>query len=662
MSALADRIAIVAALLGDDELIALANRGLLRRARKDLETAKPAIQGETASGLSVRWDQQTIVLAERPAESRCTCSAGGICRHILACFLHLASTSATGQAAAAAPQPCGAEITALTDEELEHWAGKAMWKRARRELAIGLSVVCEDGAPFIGRIAEWNAVCRWMPGGGMRGMLCSCHEPGVCVHRVAVVLAWQVQQGCRTIERDDVVPDASSGAVRSRIEVGEEVAALCEDLVSLGFSRTGAMHAERFRTLAMAARGVDLPRLERLVRSLAQEIDGWLSRDPQSSDIRLLERSAACWALSKALKKPTPELVGVHRSQYERVHNLELVGAGLEFWKTASGFHGLSVYFWDRLNRCWCTWSEARPVTTSDFDPLGRAAAPGPWPGATSPGHISTTSGMLMGAWRNRALRLSGRPSSRWHGKRASAAVDLPSPTEDWRDLWSRLPELYPIGFAERHVYSDIVLMRPAKWLPATFDTHRQQLIRNLVDSGGRQISIMIPQASHTQTVINQMESLSDGADRSLLARLLITADGICLHPISLVEPTGIRSLALADKPSSPTPTAQTQDDDSQDDGTDDELLFQFGSSPILDRCLDACLALSNAGLRSFREWPLVEAAATEARGVGLGCLGTALDRLLKVQGRDRSEALLLSTWIMTCERQAMQVASAKPF
>lgn len=329
MSPLTDRICAIARLLGEDELIALANRGLVRRARKDLETATPEILGEAAGGVSLRWDQQTVVIAERPAGSRCTCPAGGLCRHILACLMHLGAIPSAAPSVIAAIPPCGAEILALPDEEVARWAGKALLKRASRELACGLGVVCQDGAPFIGRIPEWNAECRWIPGGGLKGMLCSCHEPDTCVHRVVLVLAWQVQQGRRTIKKDLAVPEASAGAVRTRPEVCALVAGLCEDLVSLGFSRTGPTHAERFRTLAMTAHGVDLPRLERLVRSLTQEIEGWLSRDPQASDAQLLARLAACWALCKALARPTPGLVGVHRSQYERVNTLELAGAGL---------------------------------------------------------------------------------------------------------------------------------------------------------------------------------------------------------------------------------------------------------------------------------------------------------------------------------------------
>jgi hypothetical protein len=660
MSTQAERIASMARLLGDDELIALANRGLLRRARKDLEGGAPEIVGEQAGGLALRWDQQTVVLGERPAEARCTCPAGGICRHILACLLHCAATAGATETAAA---PCGAEISALAEETLERWAGKSLWQRARRELASGLVVECHDGAPFVGRIAEWNAECRWLPGGGLDGMLCSCHEAGVCLHRVAVVLAWQVQQGRLAIAREDAVLEAAAGAVRTRPEVCAALAALCGDLISVGFSRLAPSHRERLQTLAMAAHGVDLPRLERLVRGLAHETAGWLARDPQASDARLLERTAACWALATALASPTPERVGVHRSQYDRVQHLELVGAGLEVWTSPAGYHGLSVYFWDVRNRAWCTWSEARPLTTAGFSPQARISAPGPWPGAASPGQLATSCGTLLNAWRNRGLRLSGRQASSWHAQRAATMADLPAPLTDWREVAARLPELYPLGFAEAKANTDIVLLRPAAWLPAHFDTQRQQLIRPLADAQGRQLPLIVAQSAQTQAMIARIEALPDAADRCLLARLQLDADGLRLHPLSLIDTTGINSLQQGDGPRAlaQVPAAPPEAEDEPEDDSDEDLdTVPTGASPTLARCLDACLALANAGLRSFRGWPDLATAANEARSLGLTTLANALDRLASLQGRERAAGLLLATWILTCQRQALAVAASQ--
>ncbi|HEV3116502.1 MAG TPA: SWIM zinc finger family protein, partial [Gemmataceae bacterium] len=82
----------------DDALAALANKGLVRRARKDLETVTPLVVGPAEGCLRVQIDDCTIDLAVSPAQSKCTCPATGVCRHILAAILFVRD-----QAAAQAP-------------------------------------------------------------------------------------------------------------------------------------------------------------------------------------------------------------------------------------------------------------------------------------------------------------------------------------------------------------------------------------------------------------------------------------------------------------------------------------------------------------------------------------------------------------------------------
>src|SRR4029077_2395145 len=104
-----------------------------------------------------------------------------------------------------------------------------------------------------------NIVCRWMPGGGLEGMLCSCHAPDVCEHRVAAVLAFQSARGTRNIDSmADIAQSASAGAARSRDEVLASVGAVVSEMVSLGLSRLSRASAQRLQTLAVSAHGVDL--------------------------------------------------------------------------------------------------------------------------------------------------------------------------------------------------------------------------------------------------------------------------------------------------------------------------------------------------------------------------------------------------------------------
>ena len=69
----------------------LANRGLVRRAQKDLETARPALVSVTDDRLQLQIAEAVVDVPALPNKSRCTCPASGVCRHILAALLFFAA-------------------------------------------------------------------------------------------------------------------------------------------------------------------------------------------------------------------------------------------------------------------------------------------------------------------------------------------------------------------------------------------------------------------------------------------------------------------------------------------------------------------------------------------------------------------------------------------
>ena len=75
--------------LDDDALTALANKGLLRRAQKDLEASRPTIASVEEGQVRVQFAEATVVVPELLSKSTCTCPATGVCRHILGVLLYL---------------------------------------------------------------------------------------------------------------------------------------------------------------------------------------------------------------------------------------------------------------------------------------------------------------------------------------------------------------------------------------------------------------------------------------------------------------------------------------------------------------------------------------------------------------------------------------------
>jgi hypothetical protein len=74
----------------DDTFAALANRGLLRRAGKDLESSTPVVVAESESALDLEFAGHRLRFDARgPGQATCSCPTSGVCQHVLAVALWL---------------------------------------------------------------------------------------------------------------------------------------------------------------------------------------------------------------------------------------------------------------------------------------------------------------------------------------------------------------------------------------------------------------------------------------------------------------------------------------------------------------------------------------------------------------------------------------------
>jgi len=533
----------------EDALAALATKGLLKRARRDLETRTPEVAGESAGRVVVRVEGETVELAIPPRDSSCSCPAGEICRHVVAAILFLRSAeepAADRPATAAretAPSPsCLPEILALDDAALEAHAGRALVKRAARALARGLEIELDDSVPLVVRLPGLNVTVRFLPGGGLSGSLCSCRA-SACEHRVEAVLGTQVLRGTRPPLEDDAALEASAGAPRSREEVRLAVRRLLCELVATGFSRLSRAASGRTTTLAMSAHGVDLPRLSRLLDTLAHEVDAQLSRQVSAGTPGLLTAASRTLLLADALARPNPTLVGEHRSPYVPVGELVLHGLGARRFTTPTGFVGLRVYFWDEGSRRFAAWTDARPEGTPGFEPIARFRAPGPWTGCPSPEVATRSRFRLGGAHRNSRGRLSGREASVFSALAASEPLALPVVIDDFAALVERAHALFGGFLTERRELSDLVVLRVAAAGLAVFDAVQQRLVRPIADRAGRTLALVVPHEAETAALVDALEK--PGELSGVVGQLRLTGGRLTVQPIALYQGAVTRSPTL---------------------------------------------------------------------------------------------------------------------
>ena len=657
---LTDRIRQSALLLDDDGLAALANKGLVRRAHKDVEVRSPEVLGEKDGYLLVRVEDQTVRLDERLVASRCSCPAGTRCRHIVAAVLALARAASMADGAGRA----GDALLDVGDEALRQWAGAALMRRALSEVAGGLQFECADGPALVVRFPNWNIVCRFVGPGGLGAALCGCHAVGVCLHAVAAVLAFQIQQGRRNLVESESVLEASAETPRTREDIRLAALTAVETVIARGFSRLDSGMADRFMTLATSAHGVDLPRLERALRGMADEIARWLARDVSASDEDLLLRTALVYALGRALATPRPELVGQHRGRYEPVRDLELVGVGARAWRTASGYQGLTVYFWEPAASRFATWTEARPTSIAGFNPQSRFSASGPWAGCPSPQAASSNRIRLPSAFRSRSGRLSGRPSTTMIRIEATRPEML-SPIADWAELAVRVRSSLASGLTEPDENSALVLLAPAQWGAATFELQRQELRRPLMDAKGKRVMVTLAQSPENDSALKELEFLSPGESALLFGRLAIQRGELTVQPIAIVDSAGVRSLGLH------TPGLGTTIDVRPAEGDEDEfdLPEQIGretvfGSPIgraLATAWDELEAIAAAGAGARHSQCALGEARAQLSSLGLARVAAALAAVecARTQSNGLPRALLEASWTVRLAESVLVVERA---
>ncbi|MFI5938525.1 hypothetical protein [Actinoplanes sp. NPDC051494] len=118
-------------------LAELTNRGLVKRASRELERAAPALTEDDDGTVHARYDDGVTTDLPRGGleQGTCTCGAPGVCRHLLGLVLAYQQTPA--EAARETPAADGWSPGEFTDEQLAARIGERMVTAARRVEAVG---------------------------------------------------------------------------------------------------------------------------------------------------------------------------------------------------------------------------------------------------------------------------------------------------------------------------------------------------------------------------------------------------------------------------------------------------------------------------------------------------------------------------------------------
>ena len=493
---LLNKLSTLVAGFDDASWEALASKGLLRRARKDLEKGLAvSIREQSTDAIQIEVPPFVVSMtAAGPGSATCSCPTPGICQHILAAGLYLQSqaTEIPEQKASASPDSIRDEVRLLTSEILKAWVGSVEYRKAVDLFEKnGLAPVIEYSDTVVIRLLPSAIETRFVPGGGLDGMILPKQHGKRA--GVAAILALRRALGFEipvSVAQQSLVE--TSGTPRTKKEILDSACSVLEDAIAVGLSHASEMLVSRLVTLAVSAQGAQMPRVALALKTIADEVESILDREARADEARLLLLIGRVYALMDAIRAGSDnrsvELAGTARGQYIEVPELELSGIGAYTWQTGSGYVGLTLIFWASQTSEFLTWSYARPEIQR-ADARQRFFGEGPWDGAQSPKQVSTANLKLRHARRTANGRLSG-------STKTSALVLSPVKPETldfgerqfsrWNELERHVASKQPMGLRESNPLDMIVVLRPREFGERTFDSINQTFCWEVYDEFNR--------------------------------------------------------------------------------------------------------------------------------------------------------------------------------
>jgi hypothetical protein len=547
-----DRAKLQRILASFDEagLVALANKGLVRRAQKDLEAGGLEME-ETDAAVLVRGPGWHVTMpSEGPTRATDSTRATGLTRHILMATIFLRDRWASATAAPAPNEDARALEQALLGlgiEDLEKWAGKTIVRAALPLVKSMSAVEVEVHAGLTVRLVQQEIEARLLPGPPRRSAAALLDSVQTTAPRsrhkqwvVALVLALQQSRG-RTIELPgQTVPAEPESAPLTRQQLTASARELLTGVVATGLAHPSERMVERLVTLSITAGAINLPRLARLLRALADDVALVLARSAAADTGRLFDRLCVAHALAGALAVPEPasSLVGFHRTQYDPVGDLALVGLGAHAWQTASGYEGLTVLFWDNAANRILTWTRSRPTASPGRLMMAQSyALDAVWGGASAE-RLSRSRFTLRQARVNGQGRLSASQTSEVADLSPAAADELPLPGRlftHWQALHHYARGTGTVGLREPAPLDRIVVLQPAKWGERVFAEIEQQFCWTLGDNAGDTVTLTLPWAGVNEAAIAFLEAVQPERDR--LGRVVVrlgVGGALTLEPLAL--------------------------------------------------------------------------------------------------------------------------------
>ena len=634
--------------LSPDDLAALANRGLVKRAQRECEAGELTAQWEVRGdgSISATWSDGlacTLPGGGTVKDAQCSCGALELCRHVLRTVLawQQREVAAVGDDESRPPGPEPWDPGRIDDVALERQVARTVLVRAASLWSQGvLAELLRSAKPSAHFHSPGHSV-RFPVPDDLRYAQCSCAEPAPCVHAVLAVRAFRLLEA-----------GASSGIVSAGpldspapVETLDAAESCMRDLLTDGLASLGPAWRDRLRRLASECAAASLMWPAQILEEMSEDFDRYAARDAAFTPGQTAERAGELLLRLDAIRAgraPVPQafIRGMTTDRDADLGPARFIGLGAAVTESRRSSR-LTVFLQSSDNGHVMT--VARDVAEDPdsvaarkpFHELARApAAKGASLAVLAAGQLVTQGGRRTASGRlliGRARAVVNPQNFMWEQLKAPALV------EDFAELRARLQLLPPASFRPRREAADFHVCPVGGVDHAAFDRASNAIIALLRDRSGLQAQLRHPWTTRGEPGAEALLAALTSGAKPLFVAGLVRASGAVL----VVRPTAIvfagdgeaRSLVMPWLGAPGLPTAAPRSE--RRSGLSRSAPAAY--APAAE--LAAELVVNGSRRTAARQWPGWPRAITETEERGYHQMAAAMRR---VQAGDRGMSAAL--------------------
>jgi len=587
--------------LDENYILNIANKGLLNRAKKELENTNIIINGDMNEGtpatdkatnaevtLSISdtiftasfSDGTTVSIQDSPSNFACSCPSRSICKHVVVALLAAMQTINSIEVSHTPSQPNATLTTPLStdtstaaasfDYLLEHTQeslikeySKKLYNNALNKVLSGQTCDITHQQKLSISMMEGAITVTLLPGDSLDNAICTC-KTNPCQHRLEALFHYiHVKTG-----KLSFTPTETKVSVD--LSIIPHALSFVEDIYRIGLFRLPPDYAGLCSQYASLCHGAGFAALERHFEACSNELSLYESKNAGFNIANFSKRLAAAYQILYNLKnridattqntlnqntsnqntsnQDIASLVGRFKQQYTALPKIKIFGIGAYPWYAKSGFCGVSaVFFCPELKKT-LSFAISRPA---ESESKALKAIERFW-GDRSTWDINVTLDelargeyALIGAKISTSERLSSSEETKGSIISPHTNLDDPALAELVIDNFSKLKNLFT--HEEVEFNSVYAIVKPATIGQGSFNRVAQEYTLPLFDKHENILHLVVKYSKINEGILVQLEELAQkqAIPDGITVNISISQErwGVIVTPIAIWAGNTIKNL-----------------------------------------------------------------------------------------------------------------------